>query len=190
MLQDANMATMDPVDHWLAMNMAANKQEFVQAFKDYDGMIFNNTMYADREGNAFYIDDSTVPGLSEAAVVLLKTSPEIKAAKAQAGFTILPGNTSLFAFDGPTPFERAPKLERTDFVQNSNNSFWSTNPAEPLEYFSPMYGPERGQLSMRTRMGSSCLVMPPVVMASSTWMNWRRQCSTTAAIWPKWFWMI
>ncbi len=60
-------------------------------------------------------------------MVLLKTSPEIKAAKAQAGFTILPGNTSLFAFDGPTPFERAPKLERTDFVQNSNNSFWSTN---------------------------------------------------------------
>lgn len=52
MLQDVNMATMDPVDHWLAMNMAANKQEFVQAFKDYDGMIFNNTMYADREGNA------------------------------------------------------------------------------------------------------------------------------------------
>ncbi|WP_447078989.1 acylase [Shewanella algae] len=157
MLQDANMATMDPVDHWLAMNMAANKQEFVQAFKDYDGMIFNNTTYADREGNAFYIDDSTVPGLSEAAVVLLKTSPEIKAAKAQAGFTILPGNTSLFAFDGPTPFERAPKLERTDFVQNSNNSFWSTNPAEPLEYFSPMYGPERGQLSMRTRMGLKLL---------------------------------
>ena len=153
MLQDANMANMDPLDHWLAMDMATNKDEFQQAFKDYDGVIFNNTMYADKEGNAFYIDDSTVPGLSEAAVVLLRTSPEIKAAKAQAGFTILPGNTSLFSFDGPTPYERAPKLERSDFVQNSNNSFWSTNLAEPLEYFSPMYGPERGQLSLRTRMG-------------------------------------
>ncbi|MCH1929658.1 acylase [Shewanella sp. A25] len=153
MVQDANMANMDVLDHWLAMNLATNKEEFQQAFKDYDGVIFNNTMYADKEGNAFYIDDSTVPGLSEAAVVLLRTSPDIKAAKAQAGFTILPGNTSLFSFDGPTPYERAPKLERTDFVQNSNDSFWMTNPNEPLTYFSPMYGPEANQLSLRTRMG-------------------------------------
>ena len=153
MIQDANMATMDPVDHWLAMNLATNKDEFQQAFKDYDGVIFNNTMYADKEGNAFYIDDSTVPGLSESAVVLLKTSPDIKAAKEKAGFTILPGNTSLFSFSGPTPYERAPKLERSDFVQNSNDSFWSTNLNEPLTYFSPMYGPEAGQLSLRTRMG-------------------------------------
>lgn len=153
MLQDANMGTIDPVDHWLAMNMATNKDEFQQAFKNYDGMIFNNTIYADKEGNAFYIDDSTVPGLSESAVVLLKTSPDIKAAKAQAGFTILPGNTSLFSFNAPNTYERAPKLERTDFVQNSNDSFWSTNLNEPLTYFSPMYGQEAGQLSLRTRMG-------------------------------------
>ena len=157
MIQDANMGTMDPVDHWLAMNMATNKEQFQQAFKDYDGVIFNNTMYADKEGNAFYIDDSTVPGLSESAVVLLKTSPDIKAAKAKAGFTILPGNTSLFSFDGPTPYERAPKLERSDFVQNSNDSFWSTNLNEPLTYFSPMYGAEAGQLSLRTRMGLSLM---------------------------------
>lgn len=157
MLQDANMANMDPLDHWLAMNLATNKQEFQQAFKDYDGVIFNNTMYADKDGNAFYIDDSTVPGLSESAVVLLNTSPDIKAAKAQAGFTILPGNTAMFSFDGPTPYERAPKLERTDFVQNSNDSFWATNPDEPLGYYSPMYGTQATQLSLRTRMGLSLL---------------------------------
>lgn len=157
MLQDANMANMDPLDHWLAMNLATNKQEFQQAFKDYDGVIFNNTMYADKDGNAFYIDDSTVPGLSESAVVLLNTSPDIKAAKAQAGFTILPGNTAMFSFDGPTPYERAPKLERTDFVQNSNDSFWATNPNEPLGYYSPMYGTQATQLSLRTRMGLSLL---------------------------------
>ncbi|WP_144213559.1 acylase [Shewanella donghaensis] len=152
MIQDANMATKDPVDHWFAMNQASNKDEFQQAFKNYDGVIFNNTMYADKEGNAFYIDDSTVPGLTDFAVVQLKTNPAIIAAKAQAGFTILPGNTSLFHFDGPTPYDRAPKLERSDFVQNSNNSFWSTNLAAPLEGYSPMYGAERGQQSLRTRM--------------------------------------
>lgn len=153
MIQDANMANLDPLDHWLAMNRASNIDEFQQAFKDYDGVIFNNTMYADKEGNAFYIDDSTVPGFSDFVVNIIKTTPAIIAAKAQAGFTILPGNTSTFSFSEPMPYERAPKLERSDFVQNSNNSFWSTNLAQPLEGYSPMYGPERGELSLRTRMG-------------------------------------
>ncbi|MCK8044466.1 acylase [Shewanella sp. 1CM18E] len=152
MLQDANMANKDPIDHWLAMNRATNKDEFQQAFKDFDGVIFNNTMYADKEGNAFYIDDSTVPGLSGIAISLLKTNPDIIAARQQAGFTILPGNTSMFAYDAPLAYEYAPKLERTDFVQNSNNSFWSTNLDAPLEGYSAMYGPERGQQSLRTRM--------------------------------------
>ncbi|NKF50878.1 acylase [Shewanella sp. WXL01] len=157
MVQDVNMANKDPLDHWLAMNRASNKDEFQQAFKDFDGVIFNNTMYADKEGNTFYIDDSTVPGLSEVAVAQLKTNPEIIAIKQMAGFTVLPGSLSMFAFDGPTPYERAPKLERSDFVQNSNNSFWSTNLEAPLEGYSPMYGVERGQLSMRTRLGLKLL---------------------------------
>lgn len=152
MLQDANMANKDPIDHWLAMNRATNKDEFQQAFKNYDGVIFNNTMYADKAGNAFYIDDSTVPGLTGVAISLLKSNPDIIATRAQAGFTILPGNSSLFAYDAPLGYEFAPKLERSDFVQNSNNSFWSTNLASPLEGYSAMYGPERGQQSLRTRM--------------------------------------
>ncbi|QDF68014.1 acylase [Shewanella sp. SNU WT4] len=157
MVQDVNSGNSDPLDQWFAMNMATNLDEFTQAMKDYDGLIFNNTMYADKEGNAFYIDDSAVPGLSEAAVVLLKTSPDINAAKAKAGFTILPGNTSMFAFDGPTAYQYAPKMLRSDFVQNSNDSFWMTNPSEPLVYFSPMYGNLNKALSLRTRMGLSLL---------------------------------
>ncbi len=132
------MGNTDPIDHWLAMNRATNLKEFQQTFVDYDGLIFNNTMYADKEGNALYIDDSAVPGLSEAAVATLRTSPELNALREQAGFTVLPGDNSFFAFDGPTPYERSPKLLRSDFVQNSNDSHWSTNLAQPLENFSPM----------------------------------------------------
>ncbi|BDM63499.1 peptidase S45 [Shewanella sp. NFH-SH190041] len=153
MVQDVNMGNMDPLDHWLAMNRATDLASFKQTFVDYDGMIFNNTMYADKAGNTFYIDDSAVPGLSDAAVVLLRTSPELKALREQAGFTILPGDTALFNFDGATPHNLVPKLERSDFVQNSNDSFWSTNLAQPLSYYSPMYGEEAGQLSLRTRLG-------------------------------------
>ena len=57
-VKDANKMNFDIIDHWLAMNLAANMEEFKQAFKDHDGVIFNNTMSADKDGNVFYIDDS------------------------------------------------------------------------------------------------------------------------------------
>lgn len=155
-IQDVNAFNMDPLDHWLAMNLANNLDEFKQAYVDYDGMVFNNTMAADKEGNAFYIDDSATPGLSDQAVVILKTSKELKDLRQQAGFTILP-NSGLFHFSGATPYAKVPQLIRTDFVQNSNDSFWSTNLNEPLEYYSPLYGPEREQLTLRTRMGLKLL---------------------------------
>ncbi len=152
-VQDANTANVDVLEHWLSMNLASDLDSFQQAFKDYDGVIFNNTMYADAQGNAFYIDDSTVPHLSETAKVALTSDRVFITLKEQAGFTILPGYDSTFAFDQAVPYEQAPKLLRQDFVQNSNNSFWSTNPASPIEGISPLYGPERGEQSLRTRMG-------------------------------------
>ncbi|MBW3141135.1 acylase [Ferrimonas balearica] len=151
-VQDANTANVDVLEHWLSMNLATDLESFQQAFRDYDGVIFNNTMYADAEGNAFYIDDSTVPHLSETAKVALTSDRVLITLKEQAGFTILPGYDSTYGFDGAVPYEEAPKLLRSDFVQNSNNSFWSTNPAAPIEGISPLYGPERGEQSLRTRM--------------------------------------
>lgn len=152
-IQDANTDNLDTLEHWLAINRASDLTEFQQAYKDYDGVIFNNTLYADDQGNAFYIDDSTVPGLSDFALNQLRSSSALQKARQQLGFTVLPGNTSLMAFDSASPYEKAPKLLRTDYVQNSNDSFWATNPAEPLVGYSPLYGREESQLSLRTRMG-------------------------------------
>ncbi|USD37153.1 acylase [Ferrimonas sp. SCSIO 43195] len=151
-IQDANMANTDVLEHWSAMNFATNLEQFQQAFKDFDGVIFNNTMYADDQGNAFYIDDSTVPGLSSDAENAIWLSPDIRAARESAGFTILPGDDSMFAFDAPVAYDQAPKLLRQDFVQNSNNSYWITNPASPIENVSPLYGDRRVEQSLRTRM--------------------------------------
>ncbi len=156
-LQDVNLANLDTIDHWLAINMAKNLTEFKQANKDYDGLIFNNTLYADQAGNSFYIDDSPVPGLSEAASQVLATSPELQQIRKQAGFTILPGNTRFFAFNRPLPYDQVPKLERQDFVQNSNESYWATNPAQLLTGFSPLYGATHSELSLRARMGLKLL---------------------------------
>ncbi|WP_203565578.1 acylase [Alteromonas hispanica] len=152
-IKDANLPNFDIVDHWLAMNMATSMDEFKQAFKDYDGVIFNNTMAASSDGQVFYIDDSTVPNLTETAINELTTNPVLIQTKAAAGFTVLPGFISQFDFDGPVPYEEAPKYEGADSVQNSNDSFWLTNLSSPITGVNPLYGNTENQQSLRSRMG-------------------------------------
>ncbi len=156
-IKDANLPNFDIVDHWLAMNMAADMEEFKQAFKDYDGVIFNNTMAASKDGQVFYIDDSTVPNLTDTAINEMTTNPLLVGAKASAGFTVLPGHLSAFDFERPVPYENAPKYEGTDYVQNSNDSFWLTNLESPIEGVSPLYGETQNQQSLRSRMGQKFL---------------------------------
>jgi len=156
-IKDVNLGNVDIIDHWLAMNLAGNMTEFKQAFKDYDGVIFNNTMSADKEGNVFYIDDSTVPNLTATAIEAMTTNPALVGAKKAAGFTLLPGFLSAFDFERAVPYENAPKYSGTDYVQNSNDSFWLTNLETPITGVSPLYGPVENQQSLRSRLAHKFL---------------------------------
>jgi acyl-homoserine-lactone acylase len=156
-IKDANLPNYDVLDHWLAMNLATDMTEFKQAFKDYDGVIFNNTMAASKSGEVFYIDDSTVPGLTATALNALTTNPALIQIKQVAGFTVLPGFTSAFDFNAPVPYASAPKYEGTDYVQNSNDSFWLTNFENPITGVSPLYGQVGNEQSLRSRMAHKLL---------------------------------
>jgi acyl-homoserine-lactone acylase len=48
---------------------------------------------------------------------------------------------------------RQPFLKRKDYVANGNDSYWLTNPEQPLEGFPRIIGNERTQRSLRTRLG-------------------------------------
>ena len=156
-IKDVNLGNVDIIDHWLAMNLAGNIDEFKQAFQDYDGVIFNNTMSADAAGNVYYIDDSPVPNLTDAAITELTTNPILIGAKQAAGFTLLPGFLSAFDFERAVPYENAPKYSGTDYVQNSNDSFWLTNLNAPITGVSPLYGQVDNQQSLRSRMAHKLL---------------------------------
>lgn len=152
-VKDANKENFDIVDHWLAMNMATNMKEFKQSFKQFNGMLFNNTLAVDKHGNTFFIDDSAVPHIGPAAETALRTSPELVAARELLGFSVLPGNASIFDFDGPVPYEMAPKMENTTLVQNSNDSYWLTHLDSPMPNHSILYGKTNNEQSLRSRMG-------------------------------------
>ncbi|MBQ4862082.1 penicillin acylase family protein [Pseudoalteromonas sp. MMG013] len=156
-LKDANLDSFDSIDHWLAMNEADDLAEFKQTFQDLDGMMFNNTLMADKDGNTFYIDDSNVPLLSSKAITFLKTDPISANTFARSGLIVLPAKERSFIFNAEVEFEHAPQLERNDYVQNSNDSYWLTNALEPLVEHSPLYGKFAVMQSMRTRLSLDML---------------------------------
>ncbi|WDE14466.1 penicillin acylase family protein [Thalassomonas haliotis] len=156
-LRDAAEENTDLIDHWLAINLAGNLAEFQQAYRDYNGIPWVNTMYADDTGNAFYIDKTRVLNLNDEALALMRSDPQLVATRNALGFDILPGNTSLFEPDGLNTYQQAPKLLRADYVQNSNDSYWATNLSEPMSGYSILYGDDLVPLSLRTRMGLTLL---------------------------------
>ncbi|WP_431688168.1 acylase [Hahella sp. NBU794] len=156
-LKDANLGNFDLIDTWLGLNLSRDMADVRKVFKQFDGVIFNNTMVVDDVGDAFYIDDSTVPELSPEAETALTTDTKWRKLREQLEFTILPGDASVYDFKGPSPFSKAPKLMRFDFVQNSNDSYWLTNPASPIRGVSTLYGPVDNEQSWRSRMGQRLL---------------------------------
>lgn len=166
--RDANANTSGLLDTWLKMSRASNLEEFQSVFKNCGTTLWTNTTYADAEGNAFYIDSSSVPNLSPEALGVIefkhRVSPDF-AMLFEEGLTLLDGNTSrddwVEGECGPlVSYDQRPKLLRTDWVQNSNSSYWSTNPAEFLTGFSPLFGSEKSEINPRTRLGITMLQNP------------------------------
>ncbi|RUO36722.1 acylase [Aliidiomarina shirensis] len=161
-LHDANLPNWDILDHWLGLNLASDIDEVESLFGKYTGLIFNNAMVVDKDGDAFFTDGSSVPDLRPEALETIRTSLPLLAIRGQAPFTLVPGNSEIFRPLGKVPHQRAPRLRRNDFVQNSNNSFWLTNPDSPIitndnvDYL--LFGPVNDQQTLRSRMGQKKLM--------------------------------
>lgn len=166
--RDANANTGGLLDTWLQMSRATNLEEFQNVFRNCGSTLWTNTTYADDQGNAFYIDSSSVPNLSEKAIALVNFRRAVSPSYAglfDQGVTLLDGRLSqedwVETECGPlVPYDQKPKLVRADWVQNSNSSYWSTNPDEFLIGFSPLFGEEKAPINARTRLGIKMLQNP------------------------------
>lgn len=151
---DANYPNFDLLDHWLALNIARDIDDVEASFYRHTGLIFNNIMATDVAGEVFFTDGSSVPDLSPATLNRLIDDPVLVATRLQAPFVLVPGNSAEYRARGTVPFERAPQLRGREFVQNSNDSYWLTNPSSPIQdnHFL-LYGPYNNQQTLRSRMG-------------------------------------
>ncbi len=159
--RDANENNPGIIEHFLRMAQAQDLSEFQASHRDIHGIPWVNTMYADTDGNAFYIDSTNVPNLSPEGWEAWRDAlgrDFLTQTAWNSGVFLLDGADPVFELvpgadgRGVVPYEEAPKLERTDYVLNANSSHWLGNTAEPLEGYSRIYGEERSARSLRTRL--------------------------------------
>ncbi|WP_341677443.1 penicillin acylase family protein [Niveibacterium sp. SC-1] len=155
-VRDPNLDNHRMLDHWLALDRAQDLEAVKAAVRRVQGDPWNNLVAADREGRTLFMGASVVPRLTAEQLTACALSPNT-----QTGAPLLDGTTTTCAWQNdpaaPQPgiFAAAdiPALERRDFVHNSNNSAWLTNPAAPLLAASPVISQDGEVPDLRTRLG-------------------------------------
>ncbi len=155
-IRDANVNNTRNTATYDALNKAESVDDIETAIS-MQGVPWTNTIAADRYGTAFYADISVTPNVD--AELLDRCRVTVKHLPARV--VVLNGadpdcewkNDSRSAVAGALPAEDMPRIRRNDYVTNSNDSYWLSNPDEPLEGYSPIIGPERTARTLRTRAG-------------------------------------
>ena len=159
-IEDANTLNARSTDAWLAMDKAGSVDALRLAM-GHQGIPWINTLAADRTGAVLYAALSNVPDVT--ADDLRRCAPSAAAAGlfASNGVVVLDGSRSecgwhhdpTAAAPGLIPPARLPVAIRRDYVQNSNDSYWLSNPAIAWPEFSPLVGLLGTPQGLRTRMG-------------------------------------
>jgi acyl-homoserine-lactone acylase len=157
-LRDANTLNSRAGDAWLRMNLAHNVQE-LRAAMGNQGIPWVNTIAADRTGNAMYADLSVVPDVSAEFLKRCAPSPAAAALFDAAGLAVLDGSRSDCSWSrdpaatapGLITPDRMPVLITPKWVQNSNESYWLSNPDSPMTGASPLVGRVGTPQNLRTR---------------------------------------
>lgn len=160
--RDANLDNDVLVEMVLGEIAATSLEEFRDVQCRAGGNPFANTIVAARDGRVLYMDTAVTPYLSDATIERWRQR------LVDDGFVGFLDNQRLTVLDGSdpddewidvgdgavpgtVPCELLPTLERTDFVQNANDSFWLANPDQPLVGLSPLHGRVEVPQSARTR---------------------------------------
>jgi acyl-homoserine-lactone acylase len=159
-LGDANAPNFRYLNHFLEVDQAQSAKEVLEVLKRNQGIPWVNTIAADDTGDALYADISVTPHVTEEKAQLCNTAMG-QATYAALRLPVLDGSRSACEWGtdpdaiqpgtfGPS---NMPHLLRSDYVTNSNDSYWLSQPREPLTGFARIIGDEETARSLRTRSG-------------------------------------
>lgn len=156
-LRDANSGNQRALDAWLGIGKARNVAEVRSAVAETLGIPWVNTIAADREGAALHADVTVVPNVTSDLVEQCSTPLSALVAsrvtlldgtRSECDWQTLPSSAPI---SGLLPAEAQSVKVRSDYVTNSNDSYWISNPRAPYEELSPILGAHSSALSLRTR---------------------------------------
>lgn len=158
-LSDVNLTNNRILKTWLQLGQAKSVREAQTALSNNLGIPWVNTIGADSSGEVIYADITAVPNVEAADITRCAPTPRAAGLLGAAGLVVLNGSTASckWTVDASTPTPglmpatRLPSTIRTDFVANSNDSYWLANPAQTWPTFSPMLGPVAVEQRPRTR---------------------------------------
>ncbi|WP_262401919.1 penicillin acylase family protein [Actinomadura sp. CNU-125] len=192
-ITDPNARNVRLLNTSLALGKADTTDEAVQALKRTQGLPWVNTIAADSRGEALYAQIQVLPNVTDDFADRCNSVLGHLMYR-MGGIAVLDGTRSDCA-PGKAPGtlqsgilnpDLYPVLGRSDYVTNSNDSHWLSNPEKPLTGYPRIIGDEGTERSLRTRSG---------LVASGT--SWTRAGSpaptcrtsssrtgTTRANWP------
>lgn len=159
-LTDPNATNLRLANTSLALGKARTTDDAVRALKQTQGLPWVNTIAADSRGKALFAQIQVLPNVTNAFADRCNSLLGHITFR-QAGLAILDGTRSSCA-PGKAPGtlqpgildpDRYPVLTRGDYVTNSNDSYWLSNPEKPLTGFDRIIGDEKADRSLRTRSG-------------------------------------
>ncbi len=165
--RDANLGTGPrAMELWLTKAQAGSLDEYIDALSIIGNPVFHD-LAADRDGNAFYGEISTIPHvtaeqledcvggligplLASATTNVIITLDGSRAACEWGEDPQAPPGSNVYSAG------RLPQLRTANYVANSNNSYWLSDADNPIEGFPVIMGPVGGegmQQFLRTRIG-------------------------------------
>lgn len=165
--KDANILTgIRGIEQWIQKGKAENLSAYVDSLATIGNPVFHE-IAADRNGEVFYGELSAIPNITQEQLDLCINGiiGPILATATTNVIISLDGSTSACEWgeDPEAPegsglygASQLPQLRNRDYVGNSNNGYWLSNPATPLEGFPTIMGPlgyEGTQQFLRTRIG-------------------------------------
>jgi acyl-homoserine-lactone acylase len=159
-LADVNARNFRLVNQWSEYDRATSVRGLRRAYRRVQGNPWVNTIGADSKGRAYYADESVVPYV-DADLQQRCTAPNpLSGLLLDQGVVLLDGSRAGCRWKtdddaiargiiGPKDL---PRRQRTDYVENSNDSYWLPSARFRIEGYPRIMGPEQSPRSLRTRM--------------------------------------
>lgn len=163
-VRDVNMNNLRALNTWFRLDQAKDVNDVVHTLETTQGVPFFNTVASDRTGNALYADIQATPNITDehAQSCLTQTGqllfnqslrlpnvPPISILDGKRSACDWPDDPNAVA-PGLLDPHKQPRLIRSDFVGNANDSPWLANPEQPLA-FPRVMGDSAAPRSLRTQ---------------------------------------